>query len=73
LHAVNLGGVRTLLGNEKIGVNCSEFSLLVDCLLNKVVDQETCDFMKTQMDVQVEPDDGPVQFVIRDELNSTEG
>jgi hypothetical protein len=33
-----------------------------------MVDQEACDFLKAQMDVQVEPDDRPVQFVIPDEL-----
>jgi hypothetical protein len=37
-------------------------------LLNKVVDQQACDFLKTQMDVQVEPDDRPVQFVISAEM-----
>jgi hypothetical protein len=36
--------------------------------LNKVVDREACDFLKTQMDIQVEPDGHPVQFVIPEGL-----
>jgi hypothetical protein len=58
----------SLFGNGKIGVNCGELSLFVDCLLNKMVDQEEYDFLEAKMYVQVEPDDRRVQFVITDEL-----
>jgi hypothetical protein len=36
--------------------------------LDKVVDLEACDFLKTQTNGQAEPDDRRVQFVIPDEL-----
>jgi hypothetical protein len=68
LNAVRMwGGVR-LSESGEVDINCSEFGLYVDCLLNRVIDQEACDFLKAEMKVRVQPDARPVDFEIPDEL-----
>jgi hypothetical protein len=68
MHAVRMwGGVRLMEGGE-VGINCNEFALFLDCLLNKVIDQEACDFLKAKMNVRVQPDARPVDIEIPDEL-----
>jgi hypothetical protein len=42
--------------------------MYLDCLCNKVIDQEACDFLESQMDVEVSPDARPVKYILPDEL-----
>jgi hypothetical protein len=68
LHFVRLWGGLRVTGSGRVVLDCVEFGVFADCLLNKVMDQEACDYLKSQMNVDVEPDDRPVQFNIPDEL-----
>jgi hypothetical protein len=60
------GGMR--LVNGEVSVECYEFAMYLDCLCNKVIDQEACDFLESQMDVEVSPDARPVKYILPDEL-----
>jgi hypothetical protein len=63
-------GMRLVDG--EVSVECNEFALYLDCLCNKVIDQEACDFLESQMDVEVSPDARPVKFIVPDELKDNQ-
>jgi hypothetical protein len=72
LHAIRLWGGMRLAGSGEVSVECNEFALYLDCLCNKVIDQEACDFLESQMDVEVSPDTRPVKFIVPDELKDNQ-
>lgn len=49
-------------------LNCSEFLLYLDCVLNRVIDQEASDLIETETKVKLQPDARPVRFEIPDDL-----
>jgi hypothetical protein len=68
LHAVRMSeGVR-LRRDGVVHLNCDELLLYVNCILNRVIDQEACDFIEAETKVKLQPDARPVRFQIPDEL-----
>jgi hypothetical protein len=68
LHTVRMSeGVR-LRKDGVVHLNCDELLLYVNCILNRVIDQEACDFIEAETKVKLQPDARPVRFQIPDEL-----
>lgn len=52
----------------QIKVDYKEFLLWLNCLNNRVIDQETCGFLKEKHSVDVQPDPRDVTFQTPEEL-----
>ena len=61
LHGLKMwDGVK--VDSEEIKIDCYEFSLFLANFLNRVIDQEACDYLRPRMKVKVEPDRRRVRF-----------
>jgi hypothetical protein len=53
---------------RRVTIDCKSFRLWIDCLCNRVLDQEACEYLKAKYDVDVEPDRRIVHFDIPADL-----
>lgn len=72
LHGIRMFGGMRLRRNGVAYFNCDEFLLYLECVLNRVIDQEACGFIEEETKVKMQPDTRPVRFELPDYLKDDE-